>query len=187
MMALGDPNIAFAALAIGLLAIYAELVLPGWVWPGVVGGVVTVTALAGLITRPAGAMLFVLAFILFFGEARVGAHGMLGLAGAAAMVAGAVLLRVKLASAVAVAAPLAWVTVILLTVAVRAHENKRVRGSAALVGEIGVARTDLAPGGKVFLDGELWEAKASRPAPAGAKVRVTAIQGLTLTVDRSPE
>jgi membrane-bound serine protease (ClpP class) len=48
---------------------------------------------------------------------------------------------------------------------------------------IGVARTDLQPQGKVLVRGELWDARARVNVPAGARVRVTLVDGLTLEVE----
>jgi membrane-bound serine protease (ClpP class) len=41
-----------------------------------------------------------------------------------------------------------------------------------LIGEIGSVKERLAPEGKVFVHGELWNAEAPEPIEAGAKVRV---------------
>jgi membrane-bound serine protease (ClpP class) len=53
------------------------------------------------------------------------------------------------------------------------------------VGELGVARTDLAPSGKVFVHGELWNARAAQPIHNGDAVRVVAITQLELLVERA--
>jgi len=56
-----------------------------------------------------------------------------------------------------------------------------------IVGEIGTARTDLAPEGKVFVHGELWEAEADGFIPSDAKVKVTRVTGLILKVTKADE
>ena len=38
-----------------------------------------------------------------------------------------------------------------------------------MIGEIGTARTDLAPTGKVFVHGELWEAESDGPVREGER------------------
>ena len=40
-------------------------------------------------------------------------------------------------------------------------------GREGMIGETGAARTDLAPAGKVFVHGEIWEAEADGPVRAG--------------------
>jgi membrane-bound serine protease (ClpP class) len=52
-----------------------------------------------------------------------------------------------------------------------------------MIGEIGVARTELGPEGKVFVHGELWNAVAKRSVPAGARVRVAGVDGLHVLVE----
>ncbi|MGD0662107.1 MAG: SPFH domain-containing protein [Syntrophorhabdales bacterium] len=46
----------------------------------------------------------------------------------------------------------------VLSCAIEAHLAKVKTGREGLVGETGVARTDIAPSGKVFVHGELWDA-----------------------------
>ena len=48
-----------------------------------------------------------------------------------------------------------------------------------------MARTDLAPEGKVFVHGELWHARADAPVAAGTPVEVVAVEGLMLRVRSS--
>jgi len=52
----------------------------------------------------------------------------------------------------------------------------------ATVGHQGTARTDLAPRGKVFVRGELWEAEAESPVSAGQPVEILSVDGLVLRV-----
>ena len=52
-----------------------------------------------------------------------------------------------------------------------------------MIGEIGVARTQLGPEGRVFVHGELWNAVARTSLPEGTRVRVSGIDGLQLLVE----
>jgi membrane-bound ClpP family serine protease len=54
--------------------------------------------------------------------------------------------------------------------------------AGSTVGRHGVARTDLAPRGKVFVRGELWDAGSERPVAAGEGVEIVDTEGLTLRV-----
>jgi membrane-bound serine protease (ClpP class) len=55
-----------------------------------------------------------------------------------------------------------------------------------LIGAVGVAKTPIAPGkpGVVYAAGEEWTAEADEEIPQGAKVIITAIEGLTLKVKK---
>ena len=191
--AISDPNVAFLLMILGLLGIYVEFSNPGLIAPGVIGAIAFVLALSALSVLPVqwtGVALLALALALFILEAKFTSHGILGIGGAIAMVLGAMLLvegppevRIRLAVALAVSLPFAAITVFLATIAFRARENKVLTGREALLDAIGVARTPLAPGGKIFVQGEYWDAVATRPVEAGTRVRVTGIDGLRLTVE----
>lgn len=188
-----DPNISFLLLSIGALALYAEFNHPGAVIPGVVGVIfilLAVFALNLLPTRFASLTLIFAAFVLFALEAKFATHGVLGIGGIVALTLGGLLLvdgpipelRVRFWTALGVSVPLGVITVFLMGIALRARRNKVATGVQGLIGEIGVARSDLSPNGTVFVHGELWSAHARRPVPAGERVRVTAVDGLQLEV-----
>jgi membrane-bound serine protease (ClpP class) len=92
-------------------------------------------------------------------------------------------MRVHLTTALAVSIPLGVITAFLMSIALKARRNKVVTGQQGLVGETGVARTALAPQGKVFVHGELWDAVASASLPVGQPVVVRSVDGLTLQVE----
>jgi membrane-bound serine protease (ClpP class) len=191
--AISDPNLAFLLMILGLLGIYTEFTNPGLIAPGVIGAIAFVLALSALSVLPVqwtGVALLVLALALFILEAKFTSGGVLGVGGAIAMVLGAMLLiegppevRIRFAVAAAVSLPFAAITVFLATIALRARENKVITGREALIDAVGVARTPLSPAGKIFVQGEYWDAIATRPVEAGARVRVTGIDGLRLTVE----
>jgi membrane-bound serine protease (ClpP class) len=189
-----DPNIAFLVLVIGALAVYVEFTHPGAVVPGVVGVLfilLAVFALNLLPTRFSALALIALAFVLFALEAKFVSHGALTLGGIAALTLGGLLLvdgpipqmRVKLIVALSVSLPFGLITAFLMSIAWRARRNKVVTGSQGIVGELGVACTDLAPSGKVFVHGELWNAHSARPIHPGDQIRVVAIRQLELEVE----
>jgi membrane-bound serine protease (ClpP class) len=192
--AIADPNIALILLVIGALGIYVEFSSPGLVAPGVLGGILVLLGLSAISVLPLnwlGAALLILSFALFVLEVKFTSHGILGAGGALAMVLGAVMLvdspvpelRIHWTTAIGLALPFSAITVFLLTIAARARRNKVETGSEGMIGLVGTALTNLAPDGKVFVHGEYWNAIALRPANAGARVKVTAIDGLKLTVE----
>lgn len=68
-----------------------------------------------------------------------------------------------------------------------AHRNTSVRtGTEELVGATAEARTTIDPDGKVWIEGALWAARLVRDSPPvklGDRVRVEAVEGLTLVVE----
>jgi len=189
-----DPNVAFILLAIGALALYAEFNHPGAVIPGTVGVVFILLAAFALNLLPvrfAAIAMIIGAFALFAAEAKFASHGVLTTGGIVLLTLGGLFLvdapipemRVHLATALAVSIPLGIITAFLMRIAVRARRNKIVTGEQGLVGEIGVAQSTLAPSGKVFVHGELWDAISAVPIPAGERIVVRQVDGLTLRVD----
>jgi membrane-bound serine protease (ClpP class) len=189
-----DPNIAFIIFSVGMLALYAEFNHPGAVVPGVVGLVFVLLAIFAfnlLPTRFAALVLILGAFVLFAMEIKFATHGALGLGGIVIMVIGALLLvdgpipemRVKLVTALAVSIPLALISMFLMAVALKARRNKIVTGEEGMIGMIGTARTPLTPSGKVFVNGELWNAVSSQQLTSGQRVVVKQIHGLQLEVE----
>jgi membrane-bound serine protease (ClpP class) len=188
-----DPNLIFILFIIGVLALFVEFNHPGAVVPGVVGTVailMTVVAMNLLPTRYAALALLVAAFILFALEAKFASHGVLGLGGLVCMIMGGLFLvdgpipemRVRLITALVASIPIAAITILLMTLALRARRNRVTTGIDGMIGEIGVTRTALSPDGKVFVHGELWNATASTEIASGSQVRVERVEGLRVWV-----
>ena len=189
-----DPNVAFILLIIGALALYAEFNHPGAVVPGTVGVIFILLAAFAINLLPvrfAALGLILLSFVLFALEAKFAAHGVLGLGGVVTLTLGGLLLvdapipemRVHLLTALAVSIPFGIITIFLMRIALKAHANKVLTGVQGLIGETGVAQTALAPAGKVFVHGELWDAVASANLPPGQLVVIRQVDGLQLQVD----
>jgi len=192
VQSIADPNIGYILMVIGALGIYAEFQAPGLIFPGVAGGISLLLGLSSLAVMPinwVGVALLILAVSLFVLEAKFASHGVLGTGGTVAMVLGSLLLisgppelRIRLSTALAVSVPFALITMFLVSLALKARRQKVITGGA-LAGEIGQARTALAPAGKVFLRGEYWDAVSSAPVEEGGEVRVVAIDGMKLRVE----
>ena len=189
-----DPNVAFILLAIGALALYAEFNHPGAVLPGTVGVVFILLAAFALNLLPVrhAALLMILAsFVLFALEAKFATHGILGVGGIVMLTLGALMLvdapipemRVRLLTALAVSIPVGLITIFLMSIALKARRNKVVTGSQGMIGEVGIAQTALAPQGKVFVHGELWDAVSSANIAVGQSVVVRSVDGLQLQVE----
>jgi membrane-bound serine protease (ClpP class) len=189
-----DPNILLIILAIGALALYVEFNHPGAIVPGMIGVIFLLLAAFALHLLPiryAALAMIIVAFGLFAAEAKFASHGILTTGGIALLTLGGMLLvdsplpemRVHLLTALAVSIPFGLITAFLMSIAVRARRNKVVTGGQGMVGETGVAETALSPSGKVFVHGELWDAVSVVNVPAGERVIVRQIDGLTLRVE----
>jgi membrane-bound serine protease (ClpP class) len=196
LTALSDPNIALILLALGVLGIYIEFSSPGLILPGVAGAILAVLGLAAISILPLnwlGICLILLALALFALEVKVVSHGILSAGAAVALVLGATMLvdspvpemRIHLATAIGVAAPLAILTALLVTLAVKARRNKVILGADGMLGLVGTALEDLSPSGQILVRGEHWNAVAPEPVARGARVRVNGIDDLLLKVERA--
>jgi membrane-bound serine protease (ClpP class) len=191
--AIADPNVAFILLVLGALGVYVEFSSPGLIFPGVAGGIMVLLGLSGLAVLPinwVGAALLILGVSMFVLEAKFASHGILGVGGTIAMLLGALLLvngppelRIHLSTALATTIPFALITMFLVSLVVRARANKVLMASGGLIDEIGEARTALAPGGKVFVHGEYWDAVSATPVEAGDAIRVVTVDGMKLRVE----
>lgn len=194
---IGDPNIGFILLMLGVLGIYVEFSSPGWIFPGVAGSIALVLGLSSLAVLPinwAGAALILVAIALFVLELKFSSHGVLGVGGAIAMTLGAVILvnappamRVHWITALSVTLPVMILIVFLTSMALKARQFKVLTGAPALLDEVGTARTSLTPLGQVFVHGEYWQAVGSAPIDIGSKVVVRRVDGLKLYVDPLPD
>jgi membrane-bound serine protease (ClpP class) len=74
---------------------------------------------------------------------------------------------------------------------IAAHRDPHLRtGSEEMVGSIAEARSSINPEGRVWLGGTLWSARlaaGSEPVRLGDRVRVEAVDGLTLVVHPEPQ
>ena len=194
LLPLIDPQLAFVLLILGALGIYVEFTHPGLIAPGIAGAILVIVGLMALTMLPinwAGAALIVLGLACFVLEAMMPTGGILALGGAVSMVLGAVMLvdtgipelSIGWGTAIAVTLPFALITVFLLRLAVKSYSYKVATGSESMVGEIGVAKTDVGAEGRVFVHGEWWNAKSDQLIPSGQRVRIVGIDGLNLKVE----
>jgi membrane-bound serine protease (ClpP class) len=189
-----NPDLAVLMLVIGGLLIYLEFNAPGTIVPGALGTLLVLVSLFALNLLPVhytAVMLLLAAAVLLVLEVKFTSHGVLALAGIICLVIGMMTLvagpvpemRVHAGTAIAAGIAFGIITVFLLRLAVRARRNKSMVGIDALLGQIAVVVKPLEPVGQVLIHGELWEAHSPTPAPRDAQVRVTAVDGLTLTVE----
>jgi membrane-bound serine protease (ClpP class) len=203
-----QPDMFFILLIAGVLGLYAEFTHPGMVLPGVVGGIAMILALFAMHILPvnfAGLLLILAALALFILEAKYTSHGVLAIGGVLAMLLGALMLirspltgaGVSLGVALGVTLPFAALTVLLMRLVLRTRAWKQTTGREQLTGAaaevteaiqaISGPAGESAFAGMVRLHGELWRAASSQAIPAGARVRVLRVTGLTVQVALADE
>lgn len=198
LFVLADPNIAYILMLVAVYGIIAELNNPGAIFPGVLGGISLILAfyaLSILPTNTAGLLLILLALALFITDLFVPSHGALTVGGIGAFALGSFILfqRGSAGASLSLSVLFAGVLVtsaffvVLIGTGIRSLRNPVVTGAEGLVGKVGVARTDIAPEGKFFVDGAYWNARVEGDhLRAGEKGAVVMVDGFTLVV-RKPE
>ena len=193
LTALIDPTIAALLIIVAGYGIITEISTPGAILPGVIGGVAAILAIVSLANLPvniAGALMMLLALILFIADLNANTHGILSVGGVVALVLGMAFLvntgPVGLGVDPIVALGTAAVTLAFFIVFIRkvwqARRAPPFVGAESIVGAIGEAREELSPEGLVFVSGALWKAVAADPIHAGSPVRVVGRDGLQLKV-----
>ncbi len=193
LKALSDPNIAFILMTLGTIGLLAELYNPGAILPGIVGAISLILAFYSLQTLPvnyAGVLLIILGIVLFILEIKVASYGLLSLGGLAALIFGALLLvktdapflKVSLSLIVPVAVLVGALLMTLTWMAAKTQRRAAVTGAEGMIGTIALAKTDVAPRGRVFVHGEMWDAVSEEPIREGEEAKVKAVSGLTLKV-----
>ena len=186
LLTISNPNLAYILLMLGLLGLYFEFSNPGAILPGVLGGISLLLAIFSFQILPinyVGLILILLAIGLFILEIKIQSYGILSVGGIIAMVIGSIMLidapipelRPSLKFIIPVAVGLSLIFLFLIFIAVRALANRVHTGKEGLIGEIGVAQSDLSPRGKVFVHGELWNAEADQEIPKGEEVQVVEV------------
>lgn len=197
MFLITNPSIAFVLISLGTLGITWEFINPGSVFPGVVGALCLLVGFLGLGTLPvnwAGAVFLLLAFVLFIADVFMPSHGILTVGGIISLVLGGLLLintsaapglpGVSPAVIAGTATGLGLFFFYAVYKVLQAKRNRPTIGREGLVGRVAETRTDLAPDGMVFVEGELWQAVSSNGSiSSGQPVRVVSVDGLRLKVE----
>lgn len=188
---LATPILATLLLFAGLLGLYVEFTHPGVVFPGVAGALcLLLFALTAQVLPMStiGVLLVALGLVMFVLEIKVTSFGMLTVGGAVCLLLGGFLLidapipelRVPLTFLVPLSAAVTLVAVFAMRLAVRAQRTPVV----GMTGEIGTVSEDLAPDGRVFVHGEIWNATTGGSAARrGERVRVVRVENLRLIVE----
>jgi membrane-bound serine protease (ClpP class) len=197
---IADPNVAYILMLLGIYGIFFELWNPGYVLPGVIGGICLLLALYAFQVLPisfAGLGLILLGIAFMVAEAFMPSFGVLGIGGVVAFVVGSIILMDTDVEGYTVAWPLiagvalasAAFFFAVVAMAMKARKRQVVSGQEEMLGAPGAALENFKDGeGRVRVHSEEWQARSDKPIKRGQKVKVTRIEGLILTVEpHNPE
>ncbi len=195
---IADPSVALILMMIGIYGLIFEFTNPGFVLPGVVGAICLLLALFAFQLLPinyAGLGLILLGLAFIVAEAFLPSFGALGIGGAVALVIGSVILiepqaggyAVPLSFSVTLGLASAAIVFAIVAMAAKARKRPVVSGREDIVGAQGVVLDDMQNEGWARVRSENWRIVSRVPLARGQKVRVTRIDGLTLSVEPESE
>jgi membrane-bound serine protease (ClpP class) len=188
-----DPSVAYVLILVGIYALVFEFSNPGLVFPGVVGAICLLVAAYAFHMLPvnyAGLALMLLGIAFMAGELFFPAYGSLGVGGLIAFVIGSVILidtdvpgfGVPFALVLGVAAASAAFVLLVIGMMLKARRRPIVSGREEMIGKVGEVIEDCDHEGWARVRGETWRIHGSTPLKAGQRVRVAALNGLSLEV-----
>jgi membrane-bound serine protease (ClpP class) len=195
LSAVAHPNVAYLLLSLGMLGLTIELWSPGAIVPGVVGGLALLLGFFALQVLPvnyAGVLLLLFGLTLLALEIKVTSYGLLTLGGVVSLTFGSMMLfdssapelQVSLTVVVPVVVGFTAIAAALVRLGLAAQRRPAVTGMSDLIGRSAEVVADIEPdqAGQVAVRGEIWRAVAPLAIARGSRVRIEAIDGLTLTV-----
>ena len=191
---ISDPNVAYILMLLGIYGLFFELWNPGYVLPGVVGGICLLLALYAFQVLPinfAGLGLIILGIAFMVAEAFMPSFGALGIGGVIAFVVGSIILMDTDVEGYTIAWPLiAGVAVVsaafffaVAAMALKARQRPVVSGREEMIGAVGEALENFKEAGRVRVHSEEWQAQSNVALKRGQKVKVLALEGLLLQVE----
>ena len=191
---LSHPGVIFVVLLAVIYGLIAELSNPGAILPGVVGAIALILFLYMSSILPvnlAGLALIGLSVVLFILDVYAPTHGVLTFGGIVAFFLGALMLfnradpgfHLSLAYIIPATLLTAAFFIFIVGAGLRAQLLPAKTGKEAMIGRTApaLARID-SQSGKVFIEGEYWNARSDTPIEAGETAEIVEIQGLTLKV-----
>jgi membrane-bound serine protease (ClpP class) len=128
-------------------------------------------------------------------EMKISSYGLLSVAGVLSLLLGSLMMfkgngpdmRLSLKVLLPTLILISGFFVFVAGLVFRAQMSKPRTGTKGLVGEIGIVKKALTPEGKVFVHGELWNARAQEKIKKNAKVRIINVVNLMLEVESAEE
>ena len=191
---LTNPNVAYFLMLIGIYGLIFEFANPGTLIPGIAGAISLLLALYAFQVLPvsyAGLALIVLGIALMIAEAFAPSFGALGIGGAAAFVAGSIMLMDTEAPGFGLSPWLVGILTLMnlaffafvLGALFQSRKRPVVSGSEHLIGAVGTVLEDFEGTGQIRVFGEIWKASSPVPLTRNQKVRIVSVQGLILNVN----
>jgi membrane-bound serine protease (ClpP class) len=188
------PEVMFILMLMVIYGFIGELSSPGAILPGVVGAVALILVLymsAILPVNVAGLVLMGLAVVLFIADIFATTHGVLTAGGIVSFFLGAMMLfngagpgyHLTLAWIIPATVITAAFFIFVVGAGLRAQFIPVRAGKETMLGKIVNALSPIdRQGGRVFIEGETWNAVSDIPVSSGQLVEVIGIEGLTLKV-----
>jgi membrane-bound serine protease (ClpP class) len=188
------PEVMFILMLVAIYGIIGELSNPGAILPGVVGAIALILVLYMAAILPiniAGFALIGLAIALFITDVFAPTHGVLTVGGVVSFLLGALMLfnraepgfRLSITYIIPGALITAAFFAFVVGAGLRAQRIPIKVGRETMIGQTVKALSPIdARNGKVFIEGEYWNAVSDTPVAADQLVEVTGIEGLTLKV-----
>jgi membrane-bound serine protease (ClpP class) len=188
------PEVMFVLMLIAIYGIIGELTTPGAILPGVVGAIALILALylaAILPVNVTGLVLIALALMLFIFDIYAPTHGVLTVGGVISFLIGSLMLfnradplfRLSLNYIIPATLITAAFFVFVIGKGLRAQRLPVRVGAETLIGKTVTALTPIdLRRGRIFIEGEYWNAISDTPIEQDQAVEIAAVQGLTLKV-----
>jgi membrane-bound serine protease (ClpP class) len=191
---IASPNLALILMMLGIYGLLFEFLNPGYLLPGVVGGISLLLALFAFQVLPfsySGLGLIMLGIGFLVAEAFLPTSGALAVGGALAIAFGAVILfepdvpgyGVPLPLILGVCATSIAFALVAVGFAVKARQRRVVTGPEEMLRSHGIVLADSAGVGWAQVHGEIWQVRSAVPMQAGQRVRVVRRDGLLLEVE----
>jgi membrane-bound serine protease (ClpP class) len=188
------PEVMFILMLIAIYGIIGEMTTPGAILPGVVGAIALVLALymaAILPVNVTGLVLIALALMLFIFDVYAPTNGILTMSGIISFLIGSLMLfnradplfRLSLSYIIPATLVTAAFFVFVIGKGLRAQRLPVKAGAETMVGKTVITLTPIeSRGGRIFVEGEYWNAVSDTPVAKDQAVEIVAVQGLTLKV-----
>jgi membrane-bound serine protease (ClpP class) len=192
------PEVMFILMLIAIYGIIGELTTPGAILPGVVGAIALVLALylaAILPVNVTGLVLIALALMLFIFDVYAPTHGVLTVGGVIAFLIGSLMLfnradplfRLSLNYIIPATLITAAFFIFVIGKGLRAQRLPVRVGAETLIGRTVTALTPVdSRSGRIFIEGEYWNAVSDTPIEKGEDAEIAAVQGLTIRLKSKP-